>query len=108
MLSCHDVPSEVQERLQEVYARQQSLFVAVLEFLKALCEVLEARVVEMLSQPAGHLDLDFFALPLGVWRSEHGFEQVGIDDQRLQVVMNGIGVDVGVYEFDGLGTKAVP
>jgi hypothetical protein len=39
---------------------------------------------------------------------EHRFEQFGVEDDFVQVVADGLDVDVLVDQFDGLGAERVP
>ena len=48
------------------------------------------------------------AFLLGIRRAQHGFEQVGVEDERLQVVADGVDVDVLVDQLDRLRAQGVP
>ena len=61
----------------------------------------------VLPKAGRYLNLDFFHL-LRIFQGADFLEDVGVHDQRLQVVANGFDVDVLVDEFEGLRAKCVP
>ena len=73
-----------------------------------LPEGAETGVVQVFAEAVGDLDLDLLRLLVGVRRAEHCVQHVGVEHQRLQVVADGVDVDVPVDEIDGLGAERVP
>ena len=80
----------------------------VSQVLEALGQGLEARIVQMLTQPAGNLDLYLLRLFPWIRGSEHGLEQVGVQHQGFEVVLHRFYVHVLVDQLDGLGPQLVP
>src|SRR5580765_7055721 len=78
------------------------------EGFEPLPELFETRVVQTLSKPSGDLDLDLPRLLAGVRRTEHRFQEVGIEHERLEVVADGVHVHVLVNQLDRLRPKGVP
>ena len=72
----------------------------------ARASALKRGVAQVLAQPAGDLDLDLLGLLLRVGRAQDGLEQVGVEDQRVEVVADRVDVDVLVDELDGLRRRA--
>ena len=79
-----------------------------LQVLEPLAELLEPRIVQALAEPPRDLDLDLLRLLVGIRGAQHGFEQVGVEHERLEVVADGIDVDVLVDQLDRLRPERVP
>ena len=80
----------------------------LLELLEPLAELLEPRIVHVLAQAARDLDLDLLGLLARVRSAEDRLEQVGVEDERLEIVANRIDVDVLVDQLDRLRPEDVP
>ena len=76
--------------------------------LEPLAERPKARIVQMLAEAAGDLDLYLLRLPVGIWRAEHRFQQVRVEHELLQIIADGVDVHVAVDEIDGLRAEGVP
>ncbi len=57
-----------------------------LQGFEPLAQLLESRVCRRVPQPRGELDLDLLGLLLGVRVSQHRFEQVGVQNQGVEIV----------------------
>ena len=57
---------------------------------------------------AADLDLDLLGLLVRSGDAEHGLEQVGVEDQRVEVVADRVDMDVLVDQLDRLGAERVP
>ncbi len=77
------------------------------ECFEALAEFFEAWVAESVSEPAGDRDLDLFGLLFGVWGAEDGFEEIGVEYQRFEIVADLVDVDVLVDQRNGLGAEGM-
>src|SRR5665213_404324 len=62
----------------------------------------------MLAQTGSELDRDLLALPGGIRRAEDRFEQISVQDKRVQVVADRLDMDVLVNQFNRLRAKPVP
>ena len=109
LLGCDDVPGELEQCLEELDADAAALLVPLPQLLEPLAELLEARVVPTcLRRRRDDLDLDLLGLLVRIGRPEHRLEQVGVEDERLEVVADRVDVDVLVDELDRLGAEHVP
>ena len=107
-LCLDDVASQLEQRLQELDADQQSLLVLPSQVFQPFAEGTKARIVQVSAEPLGDSDLDLLRPLLRVCRAEHGVEHVGVEHQRLQVIAHRLDVNVPVDEVDGLGAERVP
>ena len=107
-LRLDDVAGQIEQRLQELDADQQALVVLLAQLFEPLAEGAEPGFVLVFAETARDLDLDLRRLLVGVGRAEHRVQYVGIEHQGLQVVADGVDVDVPVDEVDGLGAERVP
>ena len=85
---------------------QQALLVPVLQVLEPLASALNCGSPHALAQAGGELDLDLLGLLVGIRSAEHRLEQLGVQDQRVEVVADGVDVDVLVDQLDRLRRRA--
>ena len=78
------------------------------KLFEPLAEGAEPGFVLVFAETARDLDLDLLRLLVAVGRAEHRVQYVGVEHEGLQVVADGVDVDVPVDEVDGLGAEGVP
>ena len=84
--------SQLEQRLQELDADQQSLLVLPPQLFQPLTECTKARVVQVSTETLGDSDLDLLRFLLRIRRAEHGVQHVGVEHQRLQIVADRLDV----------------
>ena len=108
LLGLHDLLGDLQQLLQELDAVDHALtrcrsFSASSRSASSLNLGLPACSAKRRDE----LDLDLLGL-LRVGVREHRLEQIGVQHQRLEVVADGVDMDVLVDQLDRLGPERVP
>ena len=94
------------EQLLEVFeAGDEALLQPFFDLLQTLPQRHEDRIVAVLPQARDDLDLQFFRFLLIV---DHLLQEVGVDDERIEIVAHGFDVDVFVDEVERLRAEGVP
>ena len=83
---------------EEFDAVELAGFVAGFEGFESFGELPEAGVVHVFAQALGDFDLDLLGLFAGVGAVEEGFDEVGVEDDVVEVVAHGVDVDVLVEQ----------
>ncbi len=71
-------------------------------------KLFKTRFVQVCSEPPRDLYLDLIGLFPRIWRAEDGFEELGVEYERLEIVTDGVYVDMLVNQFNRFGTECVP
>ena len=79
-----------------------------LQVFESLAQCLELGIVQVLTEAAGDFYLYFLSLCCWIGCAQDRFQQIGIEDQGLQVVLNAFDHHVFVYQRDSLSTQSMP
>src|SRR5262245_12392007 len=78
------------------------------QIIEPLPQLPEPRIVLTATQPPGDLDLDLLGLLVRIRGAKYRFEQVGVEDERVEIVPNSVNVHMLMDEFDRLRPQDVP
>ena len=62
----------------------------------------------MFVKTTSKLDRDCLGLLVGVWIAKDGFQQLCVQNQRIEIVANRIDVNILMNQCDDLDSKAMP
>ena len=105
--ACSSLLRQFEQLLQELDAVQLARLVRSFSASSRSDSCLNLGLPMCLRSRRIELDLDLLGL-LRVGVRQHRLEQIGVEHERVQVVADGVDVDVLVDQLDGLGAERVP